>query len=188
MKIYLFRHGETEWSVAGRHTGLTDLPLTEKGIAEAKCLRMGMQFDKVMTSPLKRAKETCILAGYEKEMIVEPALVEWNYGDYEGKTSKEIWEGNPGWTIFNQDPPNGEKAEEVGKRADLVISKCSQGVTAIFSSGHFLRVLAARWLGLAAADGRYLVLSTASRSLLGSEHKSPAILLWNDTSHLDKLG
>ncbi len=188
MKVYLFRHGETEWSRASRHTGLTDLELTEEGKREAKCLNQGLKFDYVLSSPLKRAKESCILAGYEKEMVLEPALLEWNYGDYEGLTSSQIWEKDPGWTVFTKDPPHGETATEIQKRADGLIRRLKGNKIALFSSAHFLRSFTARWLKLPVSEGKHFSLSTASKSILGFEHDQPSIFLWNDISHLSKLG
>lgn len=189
--MFLFRHGETLWSLSGKHTGWTDLELTERGELEAGCLGerlKGSVFDLVLSSPLKRAKKTCVLAGYEEQMKIDPALLEWNYGAYEGLTSKEILEKEPGWNIFTHNPPQGETSEEIQARADHVIEtiKGLESV-ALFSSGHFLRAFTTRWLGLPIAYGSHLVLSTSSQSILGFEREVPAILLWNDTSHLNRL-
>ncbi len=191
MKVYIFRHGETEWTVSGRHTGWTDIELSPNGEQEARCLGKslkGMKFDHVFSSPLKRAKESCILAGFGKEMQLDPALLEWNYGGYEGLTTTEIHKNAPGWTIFTGDPPKGETSSEIAKRADLLIEnlKSLGGDIAIFSSGHISRAIAARWLGLPVFFGTYLFLSTASKSIIGFEHEVPVILLWNDTSHLNR--
>ena len=188
--IYLARHGETAWSLTGRHTGLTDIPLTGRGERNARRLgeRLeGLRFAKVFTSPLKRAARTCELAGFAAA-VVDPDLVEWNYGGYEGKTSAEIQSKRPLWQLFRDGCPEGETPEEVGARADRVLARArsADGDVLVFSSGHFLRVFAARWLGLEASGGRYLLLTTASLSALGYEHNlsEPAIRLWNDTRHV----
>lgn len=191
MRVYIFRHGETEWTVSGRHTGWTDIKLTPNGEQEAICLGKslkGMKFDHVFSSPLKRAKESCILAGFGKEMQIDSALLEWDYGAYEGLTTVEIHKNAPGWTIFSGDPPNGETSSEIEKRADLFIENLKKlgGDIAIFSSGHISRAIAARWLGLPVSFGTYLFLSTASKSIVGFDREVPVILLWNDTSHLNR--
>jgi len=186
--IYLARHGETAWSVTGQHTGLTDLPLTERG--ERNALRLGQRlagsvFAKVLTSPLQRAVRTCELAGFGAVAEVDPDLVEWNYGDYEGLRTAEIHAVRPGWQLFRDGCPNGESPEDVGARADRVVSRVRavKGDVLIFSSGHFLRVFAARWLGLEPFAGKLFMLDTASLSALSYEHElsSPAIRFWNDT-------
>jgi probable phosphoglycerate mutase len=186
--IYLARHGETAWSVTGQHTGLTDLPLTERG--ERNALRLGQRlagsvFAKVFTSPLQRAVRTCGLAGFGEAAEVDPDLVEWNYGDYEGLRTAEIHAVRPGWLLFRDGCPNGESPQDVGTRADLVVGRVRafKGDVLIFSSGHFLRVLAARWLGLEPFAGKFFMLDTASLSALSYEHdpSSPAIRFWNDT-------
>jgi broad specificity phosphatase PhoE len=189
--IYLARHGETEWSLSGQHTGLTDLPLTERGENNAlqlgKRLR-GMTFARVFTSPLQRASRTCELAGFGDSAERLPDLVEWNYGDYEGQRTTEILAKRPDWNLLRDGCPGGESPEQVGARADRVVERVRAvtGNVLVFSSGHFLRVFAARWLGLAPESGRYFMLSTASLSALGYEHNlsKPAIRLWNDTSHV----
>jgi probable phosphoglycerate mutase len=168
---------------------LTDIDLTVEGRKEALLLGKsikGIHFDSVFASPLKRVVLTCELAGLAEKMQVDTHLLEWDYGDYEGLTSAEIWKDNPGWTIFNKDPPNGETSHEVEARADYFLKKVKtlEGNIAVFSSGHFSRVLAARWLGLDVSRGASFFLNTASKSILGYEHNVPAILLWNDTSHL----
>ncbi|MGE3953859.1 MAG: histidine phosphatase family protein [Parachlamydiales bacterium] len=188
-KLYLCRHGETEWSRDGKHTGTTDLELTEKGIEEAKALRKrlkGHRFTRVITSPLKRAKESCELAGLGDGAIVLPDAVEWNYGDYEGRTTAEIQKERPGWAIFKDGCPGGETAADVGRRADRVIAQ-AQGETALFAHGHFLRVLAARWIGLDPVYGRAFGLDTAALSILGYVRGERAVLVWNDTSHLGTM-
>jgi len=186
--IYLARHGETAWSVTGQHTGLTDLPLTERG--ERNAMRLGQRlagsvFAKVLTSPLQRAVRTCELAGFGAAAEVDPDLVEWNYGDYEGLRTAEIHAVRPGWQLFRDGCPNGESPQDVGARADRVVSRVRafKGDVLIFSSGHFLRVFAARWLGLEPFAGKFFMLDTASLSALSYEHdlSSPAIRLWNDT-------
>ena len=189
--IHLARHGETAWSVTGQHTGLTDLPLTQRG--ERNALRLGKRlaglvFAKVSTSPLQRAVRTCELAGFGAAAEVDPDLVEWNYGDYEGLRTAEIHAKRPDWQLFRDGCPNGESPEQIGARADRVVSRVRaiNGDVLIFSSGHFLRVLTARWLGLEPAAGRFFMLNTASVSVLGYEHSlsQPVIRLWNDTRHL----
>lgn len=188
--IYLARHGETAWSLTGRHTGLTDLPLTEAGEGNARQLGVrlrGLAFAKVFTSPLQRAARTCELAGFKAAAAIDPDLVEWNYGEYEGRTTAEICAARPGWQIFQDGCPGGETLAQIGLRADRVRDRVREvsGNVLVFSSGHFLRVLAARWLGLEPAAGRFLALSTASVSVLGYEHNlsQPVIRLWNDTGH-----
>lgn len=189
--VYLARHGETAWSLTGQHTGLTDLPLTERGERNARALGVrleGLKFDKVFSSPLRRARRTCELARFGAAAEVDPDLVEWNYGEYEGRRTSEIRAERPGWQLFRDGCPGGEYPEQVGARADRVVSRVRavQGHVLLFSSGHFLRVLAARWLGLEPAGGRYFLLSTASLSALGYEHNlcQPVICLWDDTRHV----
>jgi len=191
--VYLARHGETAWSLSGQHTGRTDLPLTERGEANARALGTrlsGLSFAKVFTSPLQRAVRTCELAGFSEKAEADPDLVEWDYGQYEGRRTVEILEERPDWYLFRDGCPGGETPDQVGARADRVIDRIRavQGDVLVFSSAHILRVLAARWLGLEAAGGRYFVLSTATLSLLGYEHNlgEPVIRLWNDSHHLDK--
>ncbi len=188
---YLARHGETAWSLTGQHTGLTDLPLTEQGDRNARQLGQrlaGMQFAKVWTSPLQRAQHTCELAGFKDAAEIDPDLVEWNYGQYEGLRSAEIHQQRPDWDLFRDGCPRGESVEQVVARADRLIARvrAADGNKLLFSSGHFLRVVAARWLGQAGAAGRYYYLSTASLSALGYEHghEDPVIRLWNDTRHV----
>jgi len=191
--VYLARHGETAWSVSGQHTGLTDVPLTERGEQNARRLGerlAGLAFTEVFTSPLQRARRTCELAGFASAAKVDPGLVEWNYGDYEGLRTPEILVKRPGWQLFRDGCPGGESPAQIGARADEVVTRLRavRGNVLLFSSGHFLRVLAARWLGLEPGGGTFLVLSTASLSTLGYENDlaHPAIRLWNDTSHLAK--
>jgi len=185
--VYLARHGETAWTVSHQHTGRTDLPLTPQGEAQAAQLGQrleGMTFAAVLTSPLRRAVRTCELAGFASAAEVEPDLVEWNYGAYEGRTSADIHAERPDWQLFRDGAPGGESPEEIGARADRVIwrVRAIEGNTLLFSSGHFLRVLAARWLGLEPGAGRYFFLGTASLSALGYEHdhSDPVIRLWDE--------
>ncbi len=180
MKLYLCRHGETEWSLSGQHTGKSDLPLTAKGRDEARRLRerlKGVHFERVFTSPLQRAQETCEGMG----AIVEPLLSEWDYGDYEGLKREEI---PADWELFRDGAPNGESPEQVAKRADEFLKKVAglKGNGILFSHGHFLRVLAARFLGEDVELGKHLALSVASVSILGYDRKEPVIILWNDLS------
>src|SRR5262245_57917022 len=190
--IYLARHGETAWSLSGQHTGITDLPLTQRGEGNARKLGArlkGPKFAQVFTSPLQRAARTCELAGFGAVAEIDRDLLEWNYGGYEGRRTGEILAERPGWQLFRDGCPGGESPTQVGARADRVVGRlrAAQGDLLLFSSGHFLRVLAARWLGLEAAAGRYLLLSTASLSALGYEHgvSQPVIRLWNDTRHVE---
>ena len=189
--IYLARHGETAWSVSGRHTGRTDLLLTERGERNARALGerlRGLEFADVLTSPLRRAVRTCELAGFGPMAEIDSDLVEWDYGQYEGRRTAEIHAERPDWQLFRDGCPGGESPNQVGARADRLVGRVRaiKGEVLVFSSGHFLRVLAARWLGLDAAGGRYLLLSTASLSALGYEHHQaePAIRLWNETRHV----
>ena len=189
--VYLARHGETAWSLSGQHTGLTDLPLTQYGEHNARSLGerlKGLTFQTVLTSPLQRATRTCELAGFGDAAEIDHDLVEWNYGQYEGRRTVDIRTQHPGWQLFRDGCPGGESLDEVGARADRVVSRvrASQGDVLLFSSGHFLRVLAARWLGLEPAAGRFFLLSTASLSALGYEHdlSQPVIQLWDDTRHV----
>jgi broad specificity phosphatase PhoE len=186
--VTLVRHGETEWSASGQHTGRTDIPLTEVGERKARGLQerlTGVAFDRVFTSPLQRARRTCELAGFGERAKVDPDLLEWNYGDYEGRKTTEIHAERPGWRLFRDGCPHGEQPADVGERADRVIGRlrAADDRAIVFSSGHILRVLAARWLGLPPSDGRLFMLSTASVSILGYEHDKdePAVSLWNET-------
>ena len=189
--IYLARHGETAWSLSGQHTGFTDLPLTEHGEENALALGerlAGLNFAKVFTSPLKRAMRTCELAGFGGVAQVDRDLVEWDYGQYEGLTTAEIHAKRPDWQLFRDGCPGGESPEQVSARADSVLGRVrAVGANVLlFSSGHFLRALAACSLGLGAAGGRYFLLSTASLSTLSYENSlsAPVIQLWNDSSHV----
>jgi len=189
--VYLARHGETVWSISGQHTGLTDLPLTERGESNARRLGerlKGLSFDRVFTSPLQRAVRTCELAGFGTRAEVDRDLLEWNYGEYEGLRTEEIHAKRPDWDLFRDGCPGGESPAQIGARADRVVSRIREigGSVLIFSSGHILRVLTARWLGLEPAGGKYFALSTASLSALSYEHNlsKPVIQLWNDTNHV----
>ena len=187
--VYLVRHGETEWSLSGQHTGLTDLPLTENGEEQARQLRprlIATIFAKVLSSPLQRAMRTCQLSGYGSTVDTDPDLIEWNYGDYEGKTRPQILAQRPDWVIFRDGCPNGESPTDVGIRADRVLSRIREvdGNVLVFSSGHFLRVLMARWLGLEPSGGRYFKLGTATLSVIGYDHNNraePLIRLLNES-------
>ena len=186
--VTLVRHGETAWSASGKHTGRTDVPLTEEGVRKATRLKERLAaetFDRVFTSPLQRAARTCALAGFGDRAVNDPDLLEWNYGDNEGRTTAEILAARPGWLLFRDGCPRGESAADVGARADRVITRLREADdrAIVFSSGHILRVLAARWLGLAPSEGRLFKLDTASVSVLGYEHGSkdePVIALWNE--------
>lgn len=185
MKIYLCRHGETTWALSGKHTGKTDIPLTSTGESQALLLKKRLQnihFDHVFSSPLKRALQTCMLAGFTPQ--INPDIAEWDYGDYEGLTSIEIEKQRAAWNIFNDGAPNGESPEQMAKRADRVIQSCLnlKGTLILFSHGHFLRALATRWIGLPVQNGKLFSLSVASVSILGTERNQKTISLWNETS------
>jgi broad specificity phosphatase PhoE len=192
--LYLARHGETAWSLSGQHTGLTDLPLTPNGERNARRLTdrlKGITFAKVFTSPLQRATRTCELAGFGTVAKADPDLVEWNYGQYEGRRSAEILAQRPDWQLFRDGAPGGESPAQVGERANRVVQRVRgfQGNVLLFSSGHFIRVIADRWLGQDPGYvGRYVLLSTASLSAVGYEHNlsQPVIRFWNDDHHILK--
>jgi broad specificity phosphatase PhoE len=182
--VVLARHGETEWSLSLRHTGKTDLPLTEEGRRQARALGPRLhawKFAVVLTSPLQRALETCRLAGYGDPAQVRPDLVEWDYGRYEGLTSPEIEVLQPNWSLWRDGCPGGETAKDVGRRADRLLAEVRRvdGDVLLFAHGHVLRVLAARWLGEPPEGGRHYALQTATLSVLGYEHADPVIRLWN---------
>jgi broad specificity phosphatase PhoE len=190
-QVYLARHGETAWSLSGQHTGLTDIPLTPKGELNARELGnvlKGIPFTKVFTSPLLRAVTTCKLAGFGDVATLDPDLVEWNYGDYEGETSAQIRQEHPNWDIFRDGCPGGESPTQIGARAARVVAKLRPipGNVLLFSHGHFLRVFITQWLGLEPYDGRYFFLSTAALSIAGYERDliAPVIRLWNDCHHI----
>jgi broad specificity phosphatase PhoE len=192
--IYIARHGNTAWTHSGQHTGLTDLPLTPDG--ERNAVRLGerlkgMSFAKVFTSTLQRASRTCELAGFGTCAETDPDLVEWDYGKYEGLTSAQILQSNPSWDLFRDGAPSGESPAQIGERADRVIERIRRVAddVLLFSSGHFIRVLTARWLGLTpGAGGRYFLLNPASLSAVGYEHNlsRPVIQLWNDDHHVER--
>jgi len=188
--VYLARHGETAWTISRQHTGVTDLPLTAQGEAEAVRLGKrlgGSKFATVLTSPLQRAVRTCELAGFGSMAKVEADLQEWNYGAYEGRTTADIHAERPDWDLFRDGCPGGESPDQVGARADRVVRRVRalEGDVLLFSSGHFLRVFAARWLGLPPGAGRYFLLGTASLSAVGYEHdlSQPVIRSWDETPH-----
>jgi broad specificity phosphatase PhoE len=193
---YVARHGETAWTITGQHTGLTDLPLTERGERNAR--RLGerlkdVRFAKVFTSPLRRASRTCDLAGFGAVAEVDADLVEWNYGEYEGRRSVEIRAERPDWELFRDGAPGGETPAQIGARADRVVARVRavRGDVLLFTSGHFIRVLACRWLGVEPSiHSRFFMLSTASLSALGYEQdrSRPVIRLWNETRHVERDG
>jgi broad specificity phosphatase PhoE len=189
--VYLARHGETEWTVAGRHTGRTDIPLTPRGEEDGRKLGArltGFSFVRVWTSPAIRARRTCELAGYGPVAQPDPDLWEWDYGEYEGLTSVAIRSARPDWRLFDDGCPGGESPADVAARADRVIGRvrAAGGDVLLFSSGHISRVLAARWLGLEASAGGLFILGTGALCILGYDHdlSEPVIRLWNDRSHL----
>lgn len=185
--IFLIRHGETEWSVSGQHTGRADVSLTANGELEARRLGeqiRGVSFRHVLVSPLQRAKQTCQSAGLADDAVNEPDLIEWDNGEYEGRTHKEIAKERPGWSVFRDGCPNGESPQQISDRADRLILKLREldGHVALFSHGHFGRVLGVRWIGLPIEFAQRFFLDTASLSILGYQHQDaaqPAILLWN---------
>jgi broad specificity phosphatase PhoE len=183
-KVYLLRHGETEWSLNGRHTGVTDVPLTKNGRMAAQLLRPILAretFGLVLTSPLQRARETCELAGLGERANVERDLMEWNYGEYEGLTTEQIRMTRPGWSVFRDGCPGGELPEQIGTRADRVLTKvrAAEGNVALFAHGHILRVFAARWINLSPSYGEHFLLDTATLNVLGYYRESPAFKIWN---------
>ena len=191
--VYLARHGETAWTISGQHTGLTDLPLTERGERTARRLGerlKGLTFALVLTSPLQRAARTCELAGFKSAAEFDKDLVEWDYGQYEGRRTAEILAERPGWELFRDGCPGGESPQQVSVRADRVVKRVREveGDVLIFTSGHVMRVLAVRWLGLEpSVNCKFFMLSTASLSALGYEHNlsRPVIRLWNETRHVE---
>jgi probable phosphoglycerate mutase len=183
-RAFLIRHGETEWSLSGQHTGTTDIPLTENGRNVARRLEPLLTratFALVLTSPLHRARETCALAGLAERAEVDADLMEWNYGEYEGLTAKQIHAKTPGWMIFNDGCPGGESPEQVGARVDRLIARIRkvEGDVALFAHGHLFRVFAARWLGLPATSGSHFLLDTATVSVLSHYRGIPAVKRWN---------
>jgi probable phosphoglycerate mutase len=185
LKIYLIRHGETEWTLSKQHTGLSDIPLTANGEKQALGLKKrlaSIHWKKVISSPLQRAHKTCELAGLGADAILDARAVEWDYGDYEGLTTTAIHQKKPHWNLFADGAPGGESVGQVGRRADEILMslKGEAGPVAIFSHGHFLRILAARWLGLEPENGKLFSLSVASVSLLTFERQQPVVALWNE--------
>lgn len=183
-EVVLVRHGETEWTLSGQHTGHTDIPLTDRGREEARALAAklaGRSFALVLTSPLVRAAETCRLAGLGGHARERDELMEWNYGAYEGRRTPDIRKEHPGWTLWNDGVPEGETAAQVATRVDRVIVelRSTPGDAAVFAHGHVLRVLAARWLGLDPAAGRFFALDPATISILGYERETPVVRGWN---------
>jgi broad specificity phosphatase PhoE len=183
-EVVLVRHGETEWTREGRHTGKSDIPLTEHGRRQAEALRRelaGWRFGLVLTSPLQRAMETCRLAGYGQAAQTRPDLVEWDYGRYDGLTSKQIAITEPDWSLWRDGGPGGEQPADVGRRADRIIAEVRRATAnvLIFAHGHVLRVLTARWLSQAPAAGQHYALQPAALSVLGYEHENPVIWQWN---------
>jgi probable phosphoglycerate mutase len=183
-EIWLIRHGDTEWSVSGAHTGRTDLPLIASGEKKAAAvgrLLAGRPFSLVLTSPLQRARRTCELAGYGAAAQLDPNLEEWNYGDYEGRTSEQIQHERPGWSLFRDGVPGGETIGQVAARAQRVIDRALQveGDVALFAHGHIIRILATRWLGQAPEAARLLALYAGGVSVLGYEHVQQVITRWN---------
>lgn len=191
LRIYLVRHGETEWSLSGQYTGRTDIPLTAHGEDAARELGLRLRdipFAHVLTSPLQRAQKTCVLAGLTPVAEIDPDLAEWDNGDYEGRTPADILESRPAWNLFRDGPPRGETPAQISNRADSFIARLREldGNVALFSHGHFGRVLAARWIGLSVGQAQHLLLNTASLSVLCYEHNltdQPAIALWNSATH-----
>lgn len=182
--VYVLRHGETEWSKSGQHTSVTDLPLTDAGRAQAERLKgllVGRSFSLVLSSPLRRARETCRLAGFENQMQIEPDLHEWRYGRYEGRTTAQIHEIAPGWDVFRGPNPDGESPNDISARVDRLIVKvrAAAGDVALFAHGHVLRAVAARWLDLPIDAARHFKLETGTISRLGYEHSWPTVLSWN---------
>jgi len=190
-QLHLIRHGETAWSLSGRHTGHTEVPLTEQGEQDSRRLLerfRGIDFRHVLTSPRQRARRTCELAGLGALARIEPNLAEWDYGDYEGLTTPEIYEQRPDWNLFRDGCPGGESPAQVAARADRLLARLLplEGDVALFTHGHFGRVLAVCWIGLPVRDAQHFLLSPASLSMLGYEHDridQPAVALWNDVSH-----
>jgi broad specificity phosphatase PhoE len=186
-ELCLVRHGETEWSLSGAHTSRTDIPLTDHGRKRAEELRdylKGTKFDAVFESPMQRARETCAIAGFGDQAVVENGLMEWDYGVYEGKTTKEIQAEIPGWSVWKNEIIGGETVEHVGERADGVIARAlavapAGGKVALFAHAHILRILAARWIGLPATGGSMLALGTGSVSVMGWERETRVISSWN---------
>jgi probable phosphoglycerate mutase len=188
-EVLLVRHGQTEWSLSGQHTGTTDIPLTDEGRRQGELLRgrlAGREFERVLSSPLSRALETCRLVGLGDQVEVREELREWDYGSYEGRTTADIRGERPDWYLWRDGCPGGETAAEIGARVDTVVAELREleGDAAIFAHGHLLRVLAVRWLELPPEAGGHFGLSTATLSIVGREREVPAMWLWNGAAHL----
>jgi broad specificity phosphatase PhoE len=184
VNLFAIRHGETAWSLSGQHTGATDIPLTDNGRRVAQRMRpvlAGNAFGLVLCSPMQRACETCALAGFGDKAVIEPDLMEWNYGKYEGLTTEQIHEAAPGWLLFRDGCPGGETPEQISTRVDRVIARAraAGGEVALFAHGHVLRVLVARWLGRPAGDGQHFLLDTGTLCVLGDYRGIPAVRVWN---------
>jgi probable phosphoglycerate mutase len=184
VNVFAIRHGETKWSLSGQHTGTTDIPLTDNGRRLAQRMRPVLgtnKFKLVLCSPMRRARETCELAGLGAKAVIDADLAEWNYGEYEGLTPKQIHEVTPGWLLFQHGCPGGEAPEQVGARVDRVIARArgANGDVALFAHGHVLRVLAARWIGLPASGGQHFLLKTGTLCVLGYYREIPAVRIWN---------
>jgi probable phosphoglycerate mutase len=193
--VWLVRHGETEWARLGRHTGRTDIALTDAGRDQARAIGRrlaGHAFGLVLTSPLSRAAETAAICGYADTAVADPNLMEWDYGEHEGRTTAEIRTDRPGWTIWRGPWPGGETIDQVGARADQVVARLREADVEtdalVFAHGHLLRVLAARWIGLPAVSGGLFELATATLSILGWEREAPSVELWNEACHLVSIG
>lgn len=189
-EVVLVRHGETEWSRSGRHTGRTDLPLTPSGRDAARLLGARLRawrFARVLSSPLRRALDTCRLAGLEETAEIREDLMEWDYGAYESRTTADIRTERPGWSLWTDGVPEGETAEDVGRRVDRIVAelRSAEGDVAVFAHGHVLRVLAARWLALPSTEGRLFALGTTTISVLGYERDAPVIASWNEDCRPD---
>jgi broad specificity phosphatase PhoE len=194
VNVFAIRHGETKWSLSGQHTGTTDLALTDNGRRLAERMRPVLAdkaFKFVFCSPMRRARDTCELAGLGDKAIIDPDLMEWNYGEYEGLTPKQIHELAPGWLLFQHGCPGGESPEQVGTRIDRIIARAraAGGDIALFAHGHVLRVFAARWIGLSASAGQHFLLNTGTVSVLGYYREIPAVRIWNGPLiHQDGVG
>jgi probable phosphoglycerate mutase len=189
-ELWLIRHGETEWSLSGAHTSTTDIPLTDRGRERAVAIHdflKGRQFSLVLTSPMQRARETCRIAGYAEAAVVDDNLREWNYGEYEGRTTADIRKSNPGWSVWDDNPQQGESLAQVAARAQRVIDRAlaAKGRVALFSHAHFLRILAATWLGLEPHAGSLFALGTGSVSTLAFERETRVMQTWNRSFEVD---
>ena len=184
MNVFAIRHGETAWSISGQHTGVTDIPLTDRGRRLAEELRPLLAKEKlalVLVSPLQRARQTCALSGLGDRAIIDPDLMEWNYGEYEGLTPRQLHDARPGWMIFRDGAPGGETPEQIATRVDRIIARAraAKGDVALFAHGHVLRVLASRWIGLPAAGGQHFLLDPGTLCVLSYYRDVPALRVWN---------